>query len=148
MQNPCVWGSIQTRLPAEPVWPKTWRLSKSPQLLDYTLLGEREARVRTKLTWGPLKYQVEGAMTSPRSTAGLASPAPGAAADSEQAAEVPCEAATRAGNPDLGGLVFHATGTVDGDDVVVLAFDVPPRRYVYVLSVDGCAIKNAQTYSP
>ena len=32
MQNPCVCGSIQTTLPAEPVWPKTWRSSRSLQL--------------------------------------------------------------------------------------------------------------------
>jgi len=63
-------------------------------------------------------------------------------------AGVPCEPETRATNAELGPLVFTGTGTYEGDEVIVLAFDVGPDRWVYVLDLDGCAIRNQQTYSP
>jgi hypothetical protein len=61
---------------------------------------------------------------------------------------VPCEQEVRGGSPQLGGLVYRATGTFEGVSVIVLAFDVPPDRWVYVVTLDGCTIKNQQTYSP
>lgn len=63
-------------------------------------------------------------------------------------APVPCEQEIRDGSPDLGALVYRASGTIDGVPVIVLAFDVPPDRWVYVATIDGCAIRNQQTYSP
>ena len=61
---------------------------------------------------------------------------------------IPCEQEIRDDSPDLGGLAYHASGTVDGVPVVVLAFDVPPDRWVYVVTIEGCSIRNQQTYSP
>ena len=59
--------SARVLAPKELVWAEMNSLesviNKSPQLIDYTITGERDARIRTKLTWGPLKYQVEGTMT-------------------------------------------------------------------------------------
>lgn len=63
-------------------------------------------------------------------------------------APVPCEQEIRDGSPDLGALVYRANGTIDGVPVIVLAFDVPPDRWVYVATIDGCDIRNQQTYSP
>jgi carbon monoxide dehydrogenase subunit G len=59
--------SVRVLAPVELVWAEMNSvesiLSKSPQVVDYSILGERDARIRSKLTWGPLKYQVEGTMT-------------------------------------------------------------------------------------
>lgn len=96
-----------------------------------------------------LRETIEGAFAATREApqeAGEASDAPAPAAEGR--ATVPCEQEVRAGNPDLGGLVYRASGDLDGTAVVVLAFDVPPDRWVYVVTADGCAIRNQQTYSP
>ena len=66
-------------------------------------------------------------------------------------AEVACVDAVRDGNPRLAELVFRATGTFEGEPVVVLAFDVVEdgevRRWVYVVGAEACVIKNQQTFS-
>lgn len=97
-----------------------------------------------------LRHAIEAAVGGQRNA--------GAAARQEEVADapaampasvpVPCEEDVRAGNPELGPLVYRANGTIDGVPVIVLAFDVPPDRWVYVATVDGCAIRNQQTYSP
>jgi hypothetical protein len=92
-----------------------------------------------------LQQTIEGAFGSSRES--FQESAPAADAPTAEAA-VPCEQEVRDGNPDLGGLVYRATGTLDGAPVVVLAFDVPPDRWVYVVTAEGCAIRNQQTYSP
>jgi carbon monoxide dehydrogenase subunit G len=52
--------------PVELVWAEMNSLenvlTKSPQLLTYSVQAENRASVRTKLTWGPLKYEVDGTM--------------------------------------------------------------------------------------
>jgi hypothetical protein len=58
-----------------------------------------------------------------------------------------CEDDVRAGNPDLGALLYRATGRLDGVDVEVFAFDGSGRRWVYVVATGDCAIKNQTTYS-
>jgi hypothetical protein len=48
----------------------------------------------------------------------------------------------------LGALLYRATGTLNEEPVVVLGFGVGDTdRRVYVLSVDGCTIRNSQSYS-
>jgi carbon monoxide dehydrogenase subunit G len=53
--------------PVEVVWAEMDSLedllSKSPQLMSFSLLTGDRAAVRTRLTWGPLKYEVAGTMT-------------------------------------------------------------------------------------
>lgn len=69
----------------------------------------------------------------------------------------PCEEELRAAFPELGPLLYRATGTLDREAVAVLAFEVPPDsissgrradRWVYVVSADACTVRNQQTYSP
>lgn len=87
---------------------------------------------------------------------GAAAGSGGGASDSALAdgaeAAVPCEQAIREGNPDLGALALRATGTYQGDPVIVLGFDVPVEngfdRWVYVVGVEGCTIRVQETYSP
>ena len=96
-----------------------------------------------------LQETIEGAFgTARQGAAEETGPAADAPAAESMAAPPPCEQEIRDGNPDLGGLVYRASGTLDGAPVVVLAFDVPPDRWVYVVDVDGCGIRNQQTYSP
>jgi hypothetical protein len=58
-----------------------------------------------------------------------------------------CEDSVRTGNPDLGSLLYRATGHLDGEPVEVFAFDSAGRRWVYVVAAGDCAIRNQTTYS-
>lgn len=77
-------------------------------------------------------------------------PAPSAAAGSSFASS--CEDPVRAGDPELGALVYRATGTYEDEPAVVFGFDVLRAdggvdRRVYVLAVEGCTIRLAETWS-
>ena len=78
-----------------------------------------------------------------------AGPAPQAAAPPSAAREA-CEAAIRADDPAVGTLRYTATATVDGEAVLVLAFDVPggesQQHRLYVVAQDGCRIVNVQSF--
>ena len=114
-------------------------LAAPTPVVDGGDLGEVDATTLQATIEGSFGAQREAVASSPSEEAG-------AAADGQ--APVPCEQEVRDGSPDLGALVYRATGTLEGTPVVVLAFDVPPDRWVYVLTADGCAIRNQQTYSP
>jgi hypothetical protein len=100
---------------------------------------------------GELRANVEGGLAARESAAAAAdADAPETTAETSQYADdgqVPCEADVRAGNDQLGQLVYRATGTLNGEAVVVLAFGVDGDTWVYVVSADGCAVRNQQTYA-
>lgn len=63
-----------------------------------------------------------------------------------------CEDPVRVGDPELGALVYRASGTYDGEPVAVLGFDVlrddgTVDRRVYVVAVADCAVRRVETYS-
>jgi hypothetical protein len=101
-----------------------------------------------------LRTTIESALSPSRSSAAQATAGSGAGAtanDSAASTTAPrtpaCEDAVRSGNPDLGPLLYRATGRVDGEPVEVFAFDAGGKRWVYVVAIGGCAIKNQTTYS-
>lgn len=108
-------------------------MAATPPMVDGGDLGEVDPAT--------LQERIEGSFGAQRSGDAVQE-------DAALEAEVPCETIVRDGNDELGPLVYRATGTVEAEPVVVLAFDVPPDRWVYVVTVDGCAIRNQQTYSP
>jgi len=105
-----------------------------------------------------LQVIVDGAMTQRETAVADSVPSGGgsaAATDADALAPTPaatggpvaCEAEVRAGNPDLGGLLYAARGTYDGDPVQVLVFDAGPTRWAYVTTVDGCEIRSSTTWT-
>jgi hypothetical protein len=110
-----------------------------------------------------LRATIDGAVSAARTTAddtggggsggsdaasgqSTADASPAAGATSAATAAVPCETKVHDDNPQLGSLAYHAAGTRDGEAVVVLAFDVGDRRWIYVVATDECAVRNQQTY--
>ena len=124
-------------------------------VLDGGDLGDIDVRT--------LKNTIESALSPSRSSAGQAVEAPtasgggsasGAAGTANDSAAttmatktVACENDVRSGNPDLGPLLYRATGHLDGEPVEVFAFDAGGRRWVYVVATGDCTIKNQTTYS-
>jgi hypothetical protein len=104
---------------------------------------------------GDLRSRVEGGLAARESateTTAAADAAPSAASgaassNAYDAGTAPCEAEVRATNQQLGALVYRATGTLNDEPVVVLAFSVDADTWVYVVSVDGCSVRNQQTFA-
>lgn len=90
-----------------------------------------------------LRARIDGALNASQQRAA----APSGADAAGGTAATACETEVRSTNPDLGPLRFRAFGTYEGAAVSVLAFDVGHRRWVYVVTVDGCAVKNQTTYA-
>lgn len=73
------------------------------------------------------------------------------AAPATDAVPAPCEDASRADFPEMGALRYRALGTYEGEEVSVLAFELPTevqRIRVVVRAVDDCAIRNVQELEP
>lgn len=93
------------------------------------------------------------ARASVSGTGGDAGPAAGGGAESSADDGAPaCEDEVRAGDPELGPLLFRAVGTYDDEAVTVLAFEAATEeggldRRVYVVATDGCAIRTFLTFS-
>lgn len=112
---------------------------------------------------GGLRALVEEAVTAPQTAmraeesdddaqeeaevgGGVASAAP--AADAVPAL---CEDASRTDFPEMGALRYRAVGTFQGEEVSVLAFELPAevqRIRILVRAVDDCAIRNVQELEP
>ena len=83
-----------------------------------------------------------------------AAPAPEEAAGDASVASTSaasCEESIRSQQPQLGALVYRASGTLDGEPVGVYAFDVVTDdgtvdRWVFVTTVEDCRIRNQQTF--
>lgn len=87
-----------------------------------------------------LEQSVRDALDRPQVAADLAAPSGGAAAGRTEA--ITCD------DPELGALVFHAIGTLDGTPVTVLAYDDGTgNRTVYVVENEGCVIRDRQTFA-
>jgi hypothetical protein len=98
-----------------------------------------------------LRAAIDGSLAAPAARDSVGGTAASGAAGASPDASA-CEQTARDGNPALDALVYRATGTFQGDPVAVLAFDVSADdgsvdRWVYVVTVDGCAIRNETTYS-
>jgi hypothetical protein len=100
---------------------------------------------------GDLRSSVEGGLAARESASPEADAVPSTAAGATQFADdggvVPCEAEVRTGNDQLGQLVYRATGTLNDEAVIVLAFGVDGDTWVYVVSASGCEVRNQQTYA-
>jgi hypothetical protein len=102
-----------------------------------------------------LENTIESALSPSRASASQAAGAAasgGSTADDSAATTLAtkaaaCEDNVRTGNPDLGSLLYRATGHLDGEPVEVFAFDSAGRRWVYVVAAGDCAIRNQTTYS-
>ena len=72
-------------------------------------------------------------------------------APATDAVPAPCEDAARTDFPEMGALRYRALGTYEGEEVSVLAFELPTevqRIRVLVRAVDDCAIRNVQELEP
>lgn len=101
---------------------------------------------------GTLREQVEDGIANSQGEVAAdedASAATGGATETTVANRaMSCEPGLRTTYPDLGNLVYTASGMFDGDAMVVLGFDVGPDRWVFVVAAADCGdIRNQQTYS-
>lgn len=100
-----------------------------------------------------LRTTIESALSPSRSSAAQAAGSAGSGTTNDAAATTTapptpaCEDTVRSGNPDLGPLLYRATGHLDGEAVEVFAFDAGDKRWIYVVAARDCAIRNGTAYS-
>lgn len=133
-------------------------LAAAPPPVDGGDLGAIEDRDLRAVIGSALARRARGGTTGAESggseeapavppAAGGEGPASDSAAPGATGAGTVCEQAVREGNPGLGPLVYRATGTWEAEPAEVLAFELGGDRWVYVLDLDGCAIRNQQTHA-
>lgn len=115
---------------------------------DVDLRAAIEGALARQVT-GDAAPSEEGEASSGDGTAPTTTASPSAVGPSFAAS---CEDPVRAGDPELGAVLYRASGTYEGEPAEVLGFEVLREdggvdRRVYVLAVEGCAIRLAETYS-
>lgn len=91
-----------------------------------------------------LAERVREALDAPPGASAAAAPTDGGAGGGSDSGTTEArDAAVACDDQARGALVFHATGSLDGAAVLVLAYDLDGERRVYVIQLDSCEIRSS-----